>query len=234
MQVQGAKNLGNGRVGQKVKGSPGRWELARKRPAFGWWEQYHLPYAEYLAYEWAAVRIHDFEPGVFPGLLQTPDYAFALHERAYPRLPEGIIQQRIEVRRRRQQVLDSHDTPKLDVILDEAVLHRVVGGREVMAQQLAHVVQASKRDHISVRVIPYSAGAHAAMDSTFTLLEFEQPQPSVIYVEGLAGRSCREEPEVAEFYQEVLVRLNELALSEDDSVEIMIEARAEILAKVNS
>ena len=196
-------------------------DLASESRDPGWWREFDLPYATYVGLEAAAVAISDFEPGVFPGLLQTPGYARALHEGAFPRLPPEVIDQRIEVRRTRQRVLTRSDAPRLSVIVDEAVLHRVVGGPKVMAEQLAHIIQAAERENITVRVLPYSAGAHPALDSTFTLLEFASPLESVVYVEGLVGQIYVERPQEIHRYKQIYEDLEILAMSPQQSVELM-------------
>lgn len=203
-------------------------ELARagRRPA--WWQPYDLPYATYVGLEAEAAAISDFEPGVFPGLLQIPDYARALHEGALPRLGEPVIAQRIEERRNRQTILTRQEPPPpaLRAIVDEAVLHRVIGGRAVMAAQLRHVLAACQLPNVSVRVLGFGAGAHPALDSTFILLSFADPVPAVVYVEGLAGRMYLERTSDVERYERVFARLSELALSEQASLELMARTRA--------
>jgi len=200
--------------------------LARegKRPA--WWQPYDLPYAAYVGLEADAVLISDFEPGVFPGLLQTPGYARILHERAMPRLSAEVIDQRIEERRTRQEILSRDEPPKLAAIIDESVLHRVVGGAEMMGRQLERVIQASRRRHVTVQVLPFSAGAHPALDSTFVVLEFAPPVPGVVYAEGLVGSIYRERPEDVLRYKDIFEYLSEASLSPRDSVELMTKMRA--------
>jgi hypothetical protein len=233
VQVRGAKESRASYAGGSHQGSTRVMEVESKPAPARWWKKYDLPYGDYVGLESAALSIRDFDPGVFPGLLQTPNYARAVHEGAFPRLPDEVIEQRIEVRRRRQQVLDAHPAPELNVIVDEAVLHRLVGGPEVMAQQLGHVIEASERDNVSVRVIPYSAGAYPALDSTFVLLEFQQHRPNVVYVEGLAGYFYLKRPEEVEFYEEVYKQLSGIAMSTCESIRLMADVQAEISAKLN-
>lgn len=202
--------------------------LAREGRSQAWWQPYDLPYATYVGLEAAAVTICDFEPGVFPGLLQTPGYARAIHEGAMPRLTQAVIDQRIEVRNNRQNILARTEPPppRLQAIVDEAVLHRPIGGRSVMAGQLDHVVAACQLPHITVQVLPYAAGAHPALDSTFILMEFADPIPGVVYVEGLVGQVYLERAEDVRRYRSIFEHLGELSLSADDSVDMLIRARA--------
>jgi hypothetical protein len=202
--------------------------LAREGRSSAWWQPYGLPYATYVGLEAAAVGISDFEPGVFPGLLQTPDYARAVHQGAFPRLEPEIIDERIEVRQNRQRILAREDPPppQLRAIIDEAVMHRPIGGAAVMAAQLGHIIAACEQPHVSVRVLPYKAGAHPALDSTFIMLELADPVPSVVYVEGLAGQMYLERPGDVERYTRVFDRLASLSLSDHESLEQLARARS--------
>jgi transcriptional regulator with XRE-family HTH domain len=200
--------------------------LAREGGRRAWWQPYDLPYATYVGLEAEAVSIKDFEPGVFPGLLQAPGYARILHERAMPRLSADVIDQRIEERRTRQEILFRDEPPQLTAIIDESVLHRVVGGAEVMREQLERVIQASRRPHITVQVLPFSAGAHPALDSTFVVLEFAPPVAGVVYAEGLVGNIYRERPEDVQRYKDIFEYLSDTSLSPRDSAELMTKMSA--------
>ncbi len=195
--------------------------LAREGRGQAWWQPYDLPYATYVGLEAEASLISDFEPGVVPGLLQTPDYARALHEGGMPRLSPAVIEQRIEVRKTRQTALTRDDPPRLRAIVDEAVLHRPLGGPAVMADQLDRVIEACALPNVSVRVIPFSAGAHPALDSTFILLEFAPPVPGVVYVEGLVGQMYLERAQDVERYSQIFERLTTLSLSQQRSVDLI-------------
>jgi transcriptional regulator with XRE-family HTH domain len=197
--------------------------LAREGRDQAWWQPYDLPYATYIGLESAALSIADFEPGVFPGLLQIPAYARAVHEATFTPLSPGAIDRQLEVRRTRQQILVREDPPQLAAILDEAVLHRVVGGPSVMRAQLEHMVAVSKQSNITVQVLPYSVGAHPALDSTFIVLELPPPVPGVVYVEGLVGQIYLERPQELQKYQQVFEHLTAISLSPKDSVELMAQ-----------
>lgn len=196
-------------------------ELAREGREQAWWQPYDLPYATYVGLEAEATSISDFEPGVIPGLLQTPDYARALHEAAVPGLSPAVIDQRIAARRTRQTVLTRDEPPQLRAIADEAVLHRVVGGPAVMAVQLDRVIEACDWPNVTVQVIPYAAGAHPALDSTFILLDFAPPVQSVVYVDGLVGQVYLERPQDVERYRQTFERLRSFSLSEQESADLI-------------
>lgn len=197
--------------------------LAREGRGPAWWQPYDLPYATYVGLEEAAIRISDFEPGVFPGLLQTPDYARALHLGAMPRLSARAIDQRIEVRANRQKILTRAELPRvqLEAIVDEAVLRRVVGSPAIMSAQIARVVETCELPTVIVQVLPFNVGAHPALDSTFIILEFHDPVPGVVYVEGLAGQLYLERPQDVQRYQQVFERLRMISLSQEQSLDLM-------------
>lgn len=195
--------------------------LAREGRGQAWWQPFDLPYATYIGLESAALVIKDFEPGVFPGLLQTPAYARAVHEATLETLSPEIIEQRLEVRRTRQQILVREDPPQLAAIIDEAVLHRRIGGAAVMGDQLESTIEACGRSNITVQILPYSIGAHPALDSTFIMLELEPSVADVVYVEGLVGQIYLERPQDFQKYARVFDRLKAGSLSPKDSVELM-------------
>jgi len=201
--------------------------LAKEGKEQAWWQPYDLPYATYVGLEAEATTISDFESGVIPGLLQTPEYARAVHEANMPTLSPAVIEQRIEARRTRQAILTRDDEPPtLKAIADEAVLHRVVGGPAVMAAQLDHVIQACHRPNVTVQVIPYAVGAHPALDSTFILLGFASPVPGVVYVDGLVGQVYLERPQDVERYTKIFARLLTFALDERASIDLMAKLSA--------
>jgi hypothetical protein len=145
-----------------------------------------------------------------------------------PRLSPAVIDQRIEVRRTRQAILTREESPppRLQAIVDEAVLHRIIGGRAVMAAQLDHVMAACQLPKVTVRVLGYDTGAHPALDSTFILMHFAAPAPAVVYVEGLVGQMYLERASDVERYERVFERLGELALSQRASIDLMGRIRA--------
>jgi transcriptional regulator with XRE-family HTH domain len=203
-------------------------ELARESKAQAWWQPYDLPYATYVGLEAEATSISDYEPGVFPGLFQTPDYARVIHEQAMPKLSPDVIEQRIEVRLVRQAALSREGPapPKLAAIIDEAVLHRPVGGPQIMSAQISRVIEACELPNVTVQVLPFAAGAHPALDSTFILLEFEESVPGVVYVEGLVGHLLLERMSDVQRYRQVFERLQTSSLDEQKSLDLMSSWRA--------
>jgi hypothetical protein len=175
--------------------------------------------------EQEATALSFFHSSVIPGLLQTPDYTRALHSSAVPVLENSAVEERVEERRRRQRILSPEDPPQVEVVLDEAVLHRPVGGPVVMSEQLTHLVEEAGRSNVTVQVVPFGAGAHPALENNFTILEFDGPVPPVVYVEGLAGPMYLERQQDVERYELVLEMLRGAALSPQDSAGLVAKVR---------
>ena len=192
-------------------------DLAREGKQQGWWQPYDLPYSTYVGLEAEALSIKDYDSAVIPGLLQTPDYARARHEGAFPRLRPEKIEQRIEATLKRQLLLTRDQPPHLWSILDEAVLHRVMGSPEIMREQLKSISRAMEMPNVVVQIVPYAVGAHPALDSVFTILELPGLVPTVVYIEGLLGEVYLEREHDVERYSSVFERLQTIALSAKDS-----------------
>ncbi len=223
-------------------------DLAREGKQQAWWQPYDLDYfATYVDLEQAATGLSYYHTTVMPGLLQTVDYARAMFAWSLPTgHPAGYFaehpQQRrdhlieytperrdqlIDVRLRRQRQLLTRDpAPDLVAVLDEAVLHRVVGGPAIMGAQLRHLVEASLMPNLALQVIPFAAGAHPAMDNIFTILEFDDTAPSVVYVEGLMGWLYLEREQEVARYRQVLEHLRSIALPPQETIELITEMGA--------
>jgi transcriptional regulator with XRE-family HTH domain len=202
--------------------------LVREAKQQAWWQSYDLDiYATYVGLEQAAATLCYYQSTIVPGLLQTVGYARAMHEGSMPAefTPERA-DELIEVRMRRQQVLTRDPPMQLRVVLDEAVLYRMVGGPEVMAGQLSHFNTIAKRPNVTLQVIPFSVGAHPAMENMFNIIEFGDVAPSVVYVEGLMGWLFLERENDVRRYAQVFKYLCELALNPKDTIELIAEVRA--------
>ena len=156
-----------------------------------WWHKYDdlLPrqFSVYLGFEGdACVDRTDYETMLIPGLLQTADCARALFEAAQPGESEEELQRRIEARLLRQAVITGANGPRLYAIVDEAALHRLVGGPEVMGKQLEHLLEVGRRGNVTVQVIPFRAGAYMSMEGGFIILRFaEATDPEVVCIDTL-------------------------------------------------
>jgi len=195
--------------------------LAREGKQQAWWQSYDLGYATYVGLETEAVAISAFQSSVVHGLLQTADYARAGHEGAMPRLDPDQIEMQIEAKLTRQRILTRGNPPRFTVVLDEAALHRVVGGRQVMAAQLAKILDISALPNIVVQVLPYDVGAHPALESNFTIVELPTPTPGVVFVEGLIGSTYLERDDDLKRYREIFNRLQSIALSPKDTADLI-------------
>jgi len=195
--------------------------LAREGKRQGWWQSYDLGYATYVGLEAEAVAISGFQSSVVHGLLQTADYARAGHEGAMPRLSPEQIEMQIEAKLTRQRILTQDNPPSFTVVLDEATLHRMVGGRRVMAEQLAKILELSARPNIRVQVLPYEVGAHPGVESNFTLLELPNSTPGVVFVEGLIGSTYLERADDLKKYRGIFDQLQNIALNPKGSADLV-------------
>ena len=203
-------------------------DLARRGRARAWWTPYRSsvpdPYDEYVALEAEAVLISEWESQVVPGLLQTDEYARAVIEVGADVGAAETIQRRLALRMARQAVLTREPPPTLRIVVDEAVLHRQVGGPGVLRRQLARLVEASSRPGVELLVLPFSAGAHAGMTEPFMVLEFAPgTRAAVVHIEGLTGGLFRVKPADVDVYRDALSDLRERALSAEMSRTVIAE-----------
>lgn len=160
--------------GARIDREP-RPELAHLRPG----------YAAYIRFEEAAQAADAWEASFIHGQLQTEPYARAVMTGVLPTDTAEDRDRRVKTRIDRQQLLTKPDPLHLTAIMDEAALWRQVGGPEVMAEQLRHLQAMASQPHITVRVIPYTAGAHPGMPGSFTLLTFpDAHSPEIAYIDG--------------------------------------------------
>ena len=208
-------------------------DLAREAKQQGWWQSYDLPYSDYIGLEAAAVVSKTFFSSVMPGILQTADYARAVHARGVPVLSPEVIEQAVETRLIRQRRLSEANPLRVWSILDEAALHRNIGGSIVMRGQLERLIEAASLPNVTIQVIPFNAGAHPALESNFSILEFAHPVESVVYVEGLIGFIYLNRPKDIERYEMIFDSLSSVACGHDESI-ARIKSISAILARNNS
>ncbi|PSK96791.1 transcriptional regulator with XRE-family HTH domain [Murinocardiopsis flavida] len=190
----------------------------------GWWDGYTGEvedwFIDFVWVEELATEQLLFDNTVLPGLLQTREYARAVMVADDRTATAAQIDRWIELRMARQAILDRDDPPTLRSVLDEAVLRRQVGGPEVMRTQMRHLLEMSERDAITVRVLPFRAGAHASPTGPFNLFTMADPYPEVAYVETLKGALYIESPDsesIARRYD----RLWEASMSPTESAEFI-------------
>jgi Domain of unknown function (DUF5753) len=181
-------------------------------------------YTTYIGLEAEASTLRVFELAVIPGILQTTDYAGALMRRRPGELPTETIDQRVDIRMARQQVLTGDDPARLRAVIDEAALRRDAGSPEVMKAQMEHLLATADLPRVELQVIPFSAGTHADTQGPFTILEFRDPTDlPAVYTENVAGEFFVERPEEVERFQLAFERLTAIAPSPEDSI-AMIKA----------
>ena len=202
--------------------------LARGAREQGWWTQYEdLNLDPLIGLEQDAIAITCYSMYYMPALLQTEDYAQTIIKAIAPKIDAAIHQQRVEVRMRRQQLLDNAKRPRYRVLLDEAALRRRVGGPAVMAAQFDKVLDAARQGKAAVQVIPFEVGEYAAVDAYFVLLDFDEESnlSPVVFIEGLTGNQYIERKADIARYREAIESLRDSALSLRDSLSLMQELR---------
>lgn len=175
----------------------------------------HVPdwFRQFLGYEAASTEIRGYESELVGGLLQTANYAHAIALANQPDSTVRDLDSYVALRRGRQERLTGEDPPTFHAILNEAVLLRDVGGPEVMREQLAHIVELAKLPHVTVQILPFSAGAHPAMTAAFTMLGFEIREMNTVYLENGRGAVYLEGSADLDRYAWIFQQLTRLALS---------------------
>jgi hypothetical protein len=196
--------------------------LSRESRQRAWWQEYDLPYSTYLGLEAEASFIDEYKSGIVPSLLQTEDYARAVIRGMMPLVRGDVVEQYLKATLTRQRLLAQGTPPRLQVILDEAVLHHAVGEPSVMARQLDHILELVKQPNIKIQIVPYEIGAHPGLDSPFAILRFtDSLLPEVVYVEGLVGHLYLERKADVDRYKQAFNYLGGIALNLDDSIDLI-------------
>ncbi|MBT2207738.1 MULTISPECIES: helix-turn-helix domain-containing protein [Actinomadura] len=211
------------------------WARGAREPA--WWNAYRGEFDEtfltYVGYTAGAAYIRHFHGTLVPGMLQTEEYAQVLYT--------GVVspQQQafgVKLRMQRQRELAKRDDPpRQNYIIDEAVIRRHVGVKvdpAIMPNQLRHIAESAEADELlTVRVIPFSAGAHLGIFGPFSLLEFEGGLSDVLYLEGRASASVMvtgEDTRIAEYRDNFETLLDE-ALTPEKSIALIRQAAEELM-----
>lgn len=198
----------------------------------GWWDGYAGEVVGWLIdYVWLESRareIRTFDNTLLPGLLQTEDYARAVITAADFDVDAEQRARWLELRMTRQGILDGGNFPRLAAIIDEAVLRRQVGGPECLVAQLHRLAEHAIQPNIEIRVLPFSAGAHASPTGAFRILTIEKPFPEVAYAETPKGAIYVESPDTERLVQ-TYDELQKLALTPRESVELISAIAEELL-----
>jgi transcriptional regulator with XRE-family HTH domain len=200
--------------------------LARKSRERGWWHAYRNVLApdvvSHISIEDGANQIRAFQTMLVPGLLQTEDYSRSVAA-IFPRPePPEVVDQQVEIRQRRQEILRRHDEVPLHVILDESVLRRPIGGEAVMRQQLLHLLELTEGLSVTLQIADYSIGAYAGLGGPFTLFGFAEPMDlNIVHVENQRSFFLIEDEDDIRHYEVVFQRVQKAALPVADSLALV-------------
>jgi transcriptional regulator with XRE-family HTH domain len=202
--------------------------LAQSSDQRGWWDAYTdtlaPEYTALIALEAESESVRWYAPMMVPGLLQTERYAREVIRSGLLIAPPGEVERRVQVKMTRQRVLTRDDPLQMAVVIDEASILRTIGGPEVMREQLGHLTAMAARPNITVQVLPLDAGAHPALNGEFTILTFpDLVAPDVVYLENMASDLYVESEAEVYRYGLAFDRLRELALSPEESAELITE-----------
>jgi transcriptional regulator with XRE-family HTH domain len=207
--------------------------MAKEANTPGWWHSYDdvLPnwFQTYVGLEESAELIRSYEVQFIPGLLQTEDYARAVATAGTPQARAEEIERRVGLRMTRQQVLSRPTPPSLWLVLDEGALRRPMGGRQVMRAQLQRLQQLVERPDVTLQVMPFRFGAHAADGGAFAILRFPADDvPDIVYVEQLVTALYLDKPEQVERYATTMSRLTVDSHPPDRTAETLAKMLAQI------
>jgi transcriptional regulator with XRE-family HTH domain len=207
--------------------------LARQANTPGWWSKYNdvMPdwFEAYLGLEAAASVIRTFDLQFVHGLFQTEDYARAVTRLGHDAAPAEEIDHRVKLRLKRQELLTDPEAPQVWSVIDEAALRRPVGSRTVMRDQLNRLCEVAELPGVTIQVVPFQRGGHAAASGSFTILRFaEHDLPDVVYIEQLTSALYLEKREDVDHYMEVMDHLSTQALTPDDTAAFLADVVRDI------
>ncbi|MCH6170465.1 helix-turn-helix domain-containing protein [Pseudonocardia alaniniphila] len=207
-------------------------EMVEQANEPGWWRRYSdvMPgwFHDFVGLEESASRIQSYELQFVPGLLQTEAYARAIATRGRVGSASEEGERRIALRMRRQKILGGMHPPKLWVVLDESVLHRPIGGRMVMREQLDRLIELTKLPNITIQVVPWQLSGYGA-EGSFTVLRFAEAElPDVVYVEHLSGALYLDRQDEIELYGRAVDRLTVDALTPDESRQLLAKVLTDL------
>jgi transcriptional regulator with XRE-family HTH domain len=207
--------------------------LARGARERSWWSGYRdAPprLIQLIEYESAAFIIRNFQPMLVPGLLQTEEYATTMIRNLAPPVSAEDVKLRVEIRMKRQQLLQQKEMPLMFFIMDEAAVRRVVGGRDAMRRQIQRLLDESEKPTVTIEIVPFSAGAHPGMQGPFMLFEFpDAADDDALYLEGPDDvRLNRDDAEEISRFRERFEVLRDLSLGPDGSRDLLRQLLGEL------
>jgi transcriptional regulator with XRE-family HTH domain len=199
--------------------------LARMSKERTWWTDYRdlLRPGNFIGLEAEASVCRVWEPIVLPGLLQTEGYMRALMTAGRRSDAPESIDRRVDLRMKRQHRLTDDARPlTLYAIVDESALHRVIGGKSVMTEQMRRLLEVTQLPNVNLQILPFETGEHSYLGGSAALLEFpEVAYSGVVYLEGLAGDYYEEQPTEVGRYRQEFDRLSEKALDQNSSADLI-------------
>jgi transcriptional regulator with XRE-family HTH domain len=195
-------------------------QMVRQARGKGWWSSYADLLGEgaqtLLSLEDEASAILIYETSLVPALLQTRGYAWEMLS-ARNDVQLDVIQRMVELRMARQRILERQEAPRLDVVLDESSLRRMVGAPDVMAEQYRRLLTVAGQRGVGLRVLPFRAGSHQAMGFPFHIFEFAGDDPHIVYVELLSGSQFFDSAEEVGRYRAAFNQVSDRAMGREDS-----------------
>jgi transcriptional regulator with XRE-family HTH domain len=202
-------------------------ELARESRQQPWWHEFRdLPGIPVPAFEADAAFIWQYSALLIPGLLQTKEYAREVIWAIRRAAAADEVERHIKLRMYRQKLLTKQEAPDLWVVLDEAALHRSVGGHDVMRAQLQRLIDAAALPNVTLQVLPFSAGAHSGMDGEFTIFSYRDPaDPDLVYIENTWGDFLLDTNDRTERYRLIFSHLQAAALNPVESIRALTDVQ---------
>lgn len=207
--------------------------LAGEANQRGWWASYGdtVPdwFRNFVGLEADASEINGYDSELVPGQLQTAEYAEAVILAAHPNTTRDELTRLVTFRHERQERLAGNTPPRLHFVLNEAVLRRPVGGAEAFRKQLDHLTEMAQLPHVDLQVLPFSAGPHAAMGQTFTVLRFPGDEAGLdfVYLENDRGALYLERPADVDRFQTIFGQLAAVALTSSETSKFLAKVRGE-------
>jgi hypothetical protein len=199
-----------------------------------WWKSYSdvapPELLELIDLESAASAISQFETMFVPGILQTEEYASSVLQVFYDEksVPERVAAL-VDLRTRRRDLLTAKNAPKFSFLLDESVIHRLVGGSATTSQQLRHLISRAELPNVTIRIVPFTAGIHPGMKGPFELIQFaDTPDENIVFREITSDDSISDDPAEAQNYLDASTRITAVSLSPSDSVDRLRKAASEM------
>jgi transcriptional regulator with XRE-family HTH domain len=209
-------------------------DLGRAAREIPWWSRYKEVAPEKLLelidYESAASAVSQFEPMFVPGILQTEEYARAVLQVFYDEKSAAErLTAMVELRTRRIGLLTRENAPNFSFVLDEPVIHRVVGSSAIMGRQFHHLASIAKLPNVTIQVVPFTAGPHPGMKGPFEVVQFaDEPDDNIVFLEGPQGDIISEDQKETRSYLEAFTRITAASLSPSDSVKRLLQAADEM------